>query len=503
MTDTASAPAAVATTWHDKAAKLTIDGRPVINGKRVDARSGQTQAKTNPANGETISQLHLGGQADVDAAVSAARAAYESGEWSRTSATHRREVLLRLANLIEARADEFALLDTLDMGKPIGESSTIDAPGSAALYRFYGEAIEKTADEIPVTPVGSTALVTREPLGVIGIIVPWNYPLEIATWKIAPALAAGNALVVKPPVEASHSILLLAELAADAGVPAGILNVVPGRGSVVGKALGMHMDVDMLGFTGSTEVAMQLQQYAGTSNMKRLALEAGGKSSNIVFADCDDLEAAARKSAFGAFYNQGEVCSANSRIFVERPVYEEFLELFKAAADGFQPGDPLDPETAIGSLVSEKHADQVWECVEEARMDGTIIKGGNRPEINGSKAFIDPTIVTDLPADHRLHQHEIFGPVALVAPFDTEGEAIEKANGTPYGLAASLWTGSMARAHRVSSRLVAGTVSVNTVDALGFTTPFGGFKQSGFGRDLSVHALENYSDFKTTWLQWG
>ena len=503
MTDTISAPTAVATTWHDKAAKLTIDGRPVINGERVDALSGQTQTKTNPANGETISQLHLGGQADVDAAVSAARAAYESGEWSRTSATHRREVLLRLADLIEARADEFALLDTLDMGKPIGESSTIDAPGSAALYRFYGEAIEKTADEIPVTPVGSTALVTREPLGVIGIIVPWNYPLEIATWKIAPALAAGNALVVKPPVEASHSILLLAELAAEAGVPAGILNVVPGRGSVVGQALGMHMDVDMLGFTGSTEVAMQLQQYAGTSNMKRLALEAGGKSSNIVFADCDDLEAAAQKSAFGAFYNQGEVCSANSRIFVERPVYEKFLELFKAAADGFQPGDPLDPETAIGSLVSERHADQVWECVEEARADGTVIKGGNRPEINGSKAFIDPTIVTDLPADHRLHQHEIFGPVALVTLFDTEDEAIEKANGTPYGLAASLWTGSMARAHRVSSRLVAGTVSVNTVDALGFTTPFGGFKQSGFGRDLSVHALENYSDFKTTWLQWG
>ncbi|AZT92007.1 aldehyde dehydrogenase family protein [Brevibacterium aurantiacum] len=503
MTDTVSAPTDIATTWHNKAAKLTIDGRPVINGERVDAQSGQTQAKTNPANGETISQLHLGGQADVDAAVSAARAAYESGEWSRASATHRRGVLLRLADLIEARADEFALLDTLDMGKPIGESSTIDAPGSAALYRFYGEAIEKTADEIPVTPVGSTALVTREPLGVIGIIVPWNYPLEIATWKIAPALAAGNALVVKPPVEASHSILLLADLAAEAGVPAGILNVVPGRGSVVGQALGMHMDVDMLGFTGSTEVAMQLQQYAGTSNMKRLALEAGGKSSNIVFADCDDLEAAAQKSAFGAFYNQGEVCSANSRIFVERPVFEEFIAHLTTAADGFQPGDPLDPETAIGSLVSERHADQVWECIEEARADGTIIKGGNRPEINGSKAFIDPTIVTDLPADHRLHQHEIFGPVALVTPFDTEDEAIAKANGTPYGLAASLWTGSMARAHRVSSRLVAGTVSVNTVDALGFTTPFGGFKQSGFGRDLSVHALENYSDFKTTWLQWG
>ncbi len=489
--------------WRAKAAALTIDGRPVIDGRRVDSLSGATHPKTNPATGETLSQLHLGEDSDIDAAVASARRAYESGAWSQISAAERRVALLRLADLIEARSDEFALLDTLDMGKPIGESSTIDAPGSAALYRFYGEAIEKLSDEIPVTPVGSTALVTREPLGVIGVIVAWNYPLEIATWKIAPALAAGNAVVVKPPVEASHSALLLAELAVEAGIPSGILNVVPGRGSVAGKALALHMDVDMLAFTGSTEVAKQLQQYAGQSNMKRLALEAGGKSSNLVFADCDDLAAAANKAAFGAFYNQGEVCSANSRIFVERSVYEEFLGLLQQAADGFQPGDPLDPASAIGSLVSEKHADQVWECIEEARADGTIAAGGNRPDINGSRAFIDPTIVTGLPADHRLHVHEIFGPVALVTPFDTEEEAITKANETPYGLAASLWTGSLARAHRVSSRLVAGTVSVNTVDALGFTTPFGGFKQSGFGRDLSIHALENYTDFKTTWMQWG
>ena len=502
LTDTPTRPSTLAE-WQAAAAALTIDGRPVIDGRRVDARSGQTHPKTNPATGEVISQLHLGDASDVDAAVASARAAFDTGEWSRASATHRREVLLRLAELIEARSDEFALLDTLDMGKPIGESSTIDAPGAAALFRFYGEAIEKLSDEIPVTPAGSTALVTREPLGVIGVIVPWNYPLEIATWKIAPALAAGNALVVKPPVEASHSILLLAEIAAEAGLPAGILNVVPGRGSVVGSALGRHMDVDMLGFTGSTEVAKQLQVYAGESNMKRLALEAGGKSANVIFADTDDLTAAAQKAAFGIFYNQGEVCSATSRIFVERPVYEEFVHLLEDAAENFQPGDPLDPSSAIGCLVSETHADEVWECIEEARADGTIVQGGNRPAINGRRTFIDPTIITNLPADHRLYSHEIFGPVALVTPFGSEEEAIARANETAYGLAAALWTGSMARAHRVSARLVAGTVSVNTVDALGFTTPFGGFKQSGFGRDLSVHALENYSDFKTTWMQWG
>lgn len=489
--------------WKAAAAALEFDGRPVIDGVRVAARSGATIEKTNPATGEVISQVHDCGEADVDAAVASSRAAYESGEWSRSGAGFRRERLLELARLIEERADEFALYDTLDMGKPVRESSSIDAPGSAALYRFYAEAIEKAEDLIPVTPPGSTALVTREPLGVVGVIVAWNYPLEIATWKLAPALAAGNAVVVKPPVEATHSTLLLAELAIEAGIPAGILNVITGRGSGAGAALALHDDVDMLAFTGSTEVAKLLQQYAGRSNMKRLALEAGGKSSNLVFADCDDLRLAAEKAAFGSFYNQGEVCSANSRIFVERAVYEEFLRLYADAARAYAPGDPLDPEAGIGSLVSEKHADTVWATIEKARRDGTIVAGGTRPEINGSRAFIEPTIVTGIPADHEVHTREIFGPVAVVTPFDTEDEAIAYANETPYGLAASLWTGSLARAHRVSQRLVAGTVSVNTVDALGFTTPFGGFKQSGFGRDLSVHALENYTDYKTTWMQWG
>ncbi|WP_336662735.1 aldehyde dehydrogenase family protein [Leucobacter sp. USHLN154] len=489
--------------WQAAAAALEFDGRPVIDGVRVAASTGETITKTNPATGAALSEIHACSDVEVDAAVASARAAYESGAWSRAGAGFRRERLLELARLIEARADEFALYDSLDMGKPVRESASIDAPGSAALYRFYGEAIEKQEDLIPVTPPGSTALVTREALGVIAVIVAWNYPLEIATWKLAPALAAGNSVVVKPPVEASHSTLLLAELAIEAGIPAGVLNVVTGRGSTVGRALGRHEDVDMLAFTGSTEVAKQLQQYAGQSNMKRLALEAGGKSSNLIFADCDDLRAAAEKAAFGSFYNQGEVCSANSRIFVEREVYEEFLALYAEAALAYAPGDPLDPASGIGSLVSERHADEVWATIERARTDGRIAAGGTRPEINGSRAFIEPTIVTDVPADHEVHTREIFGPVAVVTPFDSEDEAIARANETAFGLAASLWTGSLSRAHRVSQRLVAGTVSVNTVDALGFTTPFGGFKQSGFGRDLSVHALENYTDYKTTWLQWG
>lgn len=489
--------------WKTAAATLDFDGRPVIGGIRVDARTGETIEKRNPATGEVISHIHACGAADVDRAVAAARAAFESGSWSRAGAGFRRERLIELARLMEQRADEFALYDSLDMGKPVREARAIDAPGSAALYRFYGEAVEKTEDFIPVTPPGSTALVTREPVGVVAVIVAWNYPLEIATWKLAPALAAGNTVVVKPPVEASHSTLLLAELAAEAGIPDGVLNVVTGRGSTVGRALGTHPDVDMLAFTGSTEVAKQLQQYAGQSNMKRLALEAGGKSSNLIFADCDDLQLAAEKAAFGSFYNQGEICSANSRIFVEREIYEEFLQLYTEASRAYAPGDPLDPNCGTGALVSVAHADTVWATIENARREGTIHAGGTRPEINGSRAFIEPTIVTDVAPDHEVHTREIFGPVAVVTPFDTEDEAIARANETPYGLAASLWTGSMSRAHRVSQRLVAGTVSVNTVDALGFTTPFGGFKQSGFGRDLSVHALENYTDYKTTWMQWG
>ena len=489
--------------WKATASRLAFDGRPVINGSRVDGRSGEIVKKINPATGQVTSQVHNCNAEDVDVAVAAARTAFEDGRWSRAGAGYRRERLLELARLIEERLDEFALYESLDMGKPVRAAAESDAPGAAALFRFYAEAIEKQEDLIPVTPPGSTALVTREPVGVVGVIVAWNFPLGIATWKVAPALAAGNTIVLKPSSEAPHSALLLGELAVQAGIPAGVLNVVPGRGSILGKAIAMHNDIDMLAFTGSTEVAKQLQMYAGQSNMKRLALEAGGKSSNLIFADCVNLRLAAEKAAFGSFYNQGQVCSANSRIFVERTVYEEFLEYYVEASKRYMPGDPLDPESGMGALVSEAHADTVWETIENARRGGRIVSGGERPVINGSKAFITPTIVSDVPGDHEVHTREIFGPVAVVAPFDTEEEAILHANDTPFGLAASVWTGSLARAHRVSERLVAGTVSVNTVDALGFTTPFGGFKQSGFGRDLSVHALENYTDYKTTWMQWG
>ncbi|MDQ0822444.1 gamma-glutamyl-gamma-aminobutyraldehyde dehydrogenase [Arthrobacter sp. V4I6] len=479
-----------------------VDGRAYIEG-RTDGATGQTFASISPVDGRTVAEVAACTAEDVERAVKAARRSFESGEWSRSSTDHRKACLLNLAELIETNADELSLLETLDMGKPLAQSSSIDIPGTAATFRWYAELIDKISDEVPSTPPGSTALVTREALGVVVAITPWNYPLEIAAWKLAPALAMGNSVVLKPATQSSLTALRLADLAAEAGLPAGVLNVVTGSGAIVGEALARHNDVDALTFTGSTAVAKHLQICAGESNMKRLTLEAGGKSSNLIFADAD-LPTAAQKAAFGAFYNQGEVCSANSRILVERPVYKEFIELLARASKDYTPGNPLDPQhQGSGALVDTKHADSVMQAIEEASQAGTIYAGGSRLTIEGSDSYIEPTIVTDLPADHHLHRTEVFGPVVTVTPFDAEDEAVALANNTEYGLAASLWTSDFGRAHRVAARLVAGTVSVNTVDALGLTTPFGGFRQSGFGRDLSAHALDNYSALKTTWFQHG
>lgn len=488
--------------WQELAGKLNFDGRPFINGTRRDAASSETITKMNPATGKPLSRIDICGQSDVDEAVSAARNAYQNGPWRLEGVAYRQEKLRVLADLLDQHSDELALFDSLEMGKPVREAALIDVPGSAALFRFYAETIDKVEDSLPITPSGSTAMVTRESLGVVGVIVPWNFPLEILTWKLAPALAAGNTVVVKPSLEATHSALKLAELATAAGIPDGVVNVVTGTGSLTGQAIARHPDIDMVAFTGSTEVAKQLQISAGESNLKRLSLEAGGKSSNIIFADTENLQLAANRAAFGAFYNQGEVCSANSRIFVQESIFEEFVDLLVEEAKGYYPGNPLDPEVGMGSLVSKKHADEVWAAIEDAKRSGQILVGGNRITIDESDAFIEPTIVTGVPLDHILHTREIFGPVAVITAFKDENEVIALANGTPFGLAASVWTQNISRANRVASKLVAGTVSVNTVDALSFTTPFGGFKQSGFGRDLSIHALNNYTDLKTTWIQW-
>lgn len=498
VTDQTPAPAAT-----DPGAGPFYDGRAFVGGERRAARSGQTLSAVSPVTAGPIADLAVLDASGVGDAVAGAARVFEEGSWSRASADHRATALLRLADLVEARADGFARAETLGMGKAIAESAAVDVPGTVATFRWYATLADKLTGEIPVTPPGSTALVTREPLGVVAAITPWNYPLEIAAWKLAPALIAGNSVVLKPSESSSITALLLAECAIEAGLPPHVLNVVTGPGSSTGDALVRDPRIDALTFTGSTATAKRLMVASGETGLRRLSLEAGGKSANLVFADVEDLETAAAKAAFGAFYNQGEVCSANSTVLVERSILDAFIAAFEAASRHYVPGDPLDETSTAGALVSERHADGVQAAIEDARSAGADVLGGGRRTIGSSTAFIDPAIVVGLAADHRLHAHEIFGPVAAVLPFDTEEEAIALANRTGYGLAASVWTGSVSRAHRVARQLVAGTVSVNTVDALGLTTPFGGFKQSGFGRDLSAHALDNYTGLKTTWIQHG
>jgi len=488
--------------WHAAARTVQPRSDAFVDGAFVPAAAGERFATVNPATGEVLAKVASCGAEDVDRAVAAARRAFADGRWSRRSPADRKGVLLRLAELVRENADELALLDSIDAGKLVADTSAIDVPGSAAILQWYAEAVDKVYGEIAPTGTGDLALVSREPVGVVGAVVPWNYPLETAVWKLAPALAAGNSVVLKPAEESPLSALRLAELAAEAGLPDGVLNVVPGSGPVAGQALGRHPDVDVLAFTGSTAVGKLFQTYAGESNMKQVWLECGGKSANLVFPDAADLDAVADGVIAGIFGNSGQVCSANSRLVVHRSVKEELLARVVERAAELRPGDPLDPATRMSPLVGEEHAARVLDFIELGRREARVVLDGGAVPGAPTTAYVAPTIFDDVAPDSRLAREEVFGPVLAVFSFDGEDEAVALANDSVYGLAASVWSDSLSRAHRVAGRLRAGTVSVNTVDALDVTTPFGGFGQSGSGRDLSLHALTNYTALKTTWVNY-
>ncbi|MHB1843405.1 MAG: aldehyde dehydrogenase family protein [Deltaproteobacteria bacterium] len=476
--------------------KLLIDGR------WVDAQSGKTFRPINPATSEPICEVAQADAADMDLAVKAARTAFDQGPWPKMTGGERGRILYRLSELMYSRAAEIAELETMDAGKPISESTNVDVPVAAEVIQYYaGWASKVTGETLP--PRGESFIYNlREPVGVVGAIVPWNFPLLLAMWKVGPALATGCTMVLKPSETTPLSVLKVGELALEAGVPPGVLNVVPGPGRSAGNALVEHPGVDKIAFTGSTAVGQDImRRCAGT--VKRLTLELGGKSPNVVFADAD-IDAAARGAVAGIFYNKGEVCAAGSRVLVERRVQEELVEKMKARAAKLTQGDTLDPKTRLGPQISEAQLKSVLSYVARGKEEGAkLALGGGRNEAAGKGYFLQPTIFMDATNEMTIAQEEIFGPVATVIPFDDEGDALQKANGVRYGLAAGVWTKDLRRAHRMARAIRAGTVWVNTYNLYDPGASFGGFKQSGFGRELGRAALEGYTEQKTVWIDLG
>ncbi|MCE5974126.1 aldehyde dehydrogenase [Sinirhodobacter sp. WL0062] len=490
--------------WHNRAASLQIDGRGLIDGKRVASLSEETFASISPIDGRLLTNVALMGAQDVDLAVASARRAFEAGVWSGRAPAERKAVLCRLADLIRSHRDELALLETLDMGKPIADSTSIDVRATSNCFDWYGEAIDKIYDEVAPTAANTLALVTKEPLGVVAAVVPWNFPMLMAAWKVAPALAMGNSVVLKPAEQSSLTALRLGELALEAGVPPGVFNVVTGLGPEVGRALGLHMDIDGLFFTGSTQVGKYFMEYAAQSNLKKIGLELGGKSPNIILKSYRDTTHAAQTSARSAFFNQGEMCTCPSRLIVERAVHDEVVEVLAKTAAEFVPGDPLDPATTMGALVDHRHTERVLGFVETAREDGADLRlGGTRERAETGGCYVAPTIFDNVRNEMRVAQQEIFGPMLSVIPVDSVDEAIKVANDSCYGLASAVWTDDLSTAHHVSRGIRAGLVYVNCYDCDDMTVPFGGFKQSGIGRDKSLHALDKYAELKTTWIALG
>ncbi|QPF74344.1 aldehyde dehydrogenase [Roseateles sp. DAIF2] len=489
-------------TWHQRAAELPLDGRAFIGGERRAALDGQSFDKHSPVDGRRLAAIARGQAADIDAAVASARRAFEDRRWAGKPPAARKKVLLRFADLILAARDELALFETLDMGKPIQYSLAVDVPATARCIAWYAEAVDKVYDEIAPTAANALALIQREAMGVIGVIVPWNYPMIMAAWKLGPALAAGNSVVLKPSEKSPLSALRLAELALQAGLPEGVFNVVPGYGHEAGEALALHMEVDAIGFTGSTRTGRRMLDYAGRSNLKRVYNELGGKSAFLVFPDFDDLARAAKTVAGAMFFNQGESCNAPSRVLVHESIAEQFVELVAAQAPRYQPGDPLDAQTVMGAIVDATQLNTVMGYIESGKAEGArAVTGGRQARADSGGFYVEPTVFDGVAPQMKIAREEIFGPVMSVLRFKDEADALAQANASPYGLAASVWSSNLDRAHRVARALRAGTVHVNQYDEDDLTVPFGGYKQSGNGRDKSLHAFDKYTELKTTWIR--
>lgn len=474
----------------------------LIAGQVVPASDGGVMETLSPIDGRVLTTLARGTADDVARAVAVARVAFEDGRWSRQSPAARKAVLLNWAGLIEAEALALAVMGVRENGTEITMALKAEAGSAAATIRYYAEAIDKQYGEIAPTAQTVLGLVHREPVGVVGAIVPWNFPLMIGAWKLAPALAAGNSVVLKPAETASLTLLRIAALALEAGLPPGVLNVVTGEGPVVGEAIGLSMDVDVLAFTGSGATGRRLLDYAARSNLKRCYLELGGKSPNVVFADAPDLALAAKVAAAGIFRNSGQVCVAASRLLVEESIHDDFVATLVAAAEAFRVGDPLSLDTQIGAVHSERQLAQNLRFVEEAEAEGAErLTGGGRILEDTGGTYMAPTVMAGVRPETRLAQNEVFGPVLAVTPFRTEEEAVRLANGTNYGLSSGVWTRDLSRAHRMIRAIRAGVVHVNTYGGSDLTVPLGGVGQSGNGSDKSLHALAKYENLKTAWIQ--
>ena len=472
-----------------------------VGGKQTPSQSGKTLDVTSPIDGEMLTVIANANEADVDLAVKTARKSFESGLWSKASPQERKKVLYKFAELIEKNALEIAVLGVRDNGTEINMAIMAEPMSAAACIRYYAETVDKMYGEIAPTSDNILGLIHREPIGVIGAIIPWNFPLLIGSWKFAPALSTGNSIIIKAAENASLSLLRLAELAIEAGIPEGIFNVITGEGEVAGKALAMHMDVDVIAFTGSGEVGRKILEYSSRSNLKRVYLELGGKSPNIVFADTPDIGAAVTQSVWGIFRNSGQVCVAGSRLIVEESIADEFTEKLIKESQNIVVGDPLNLRSNLGAISSQEQLNKNLNYVENAQAEGAILRSGGKQinqELGGF--YMEPTVFSKINNDMKIAQEEVFGPVLSILTCKDEAEAVKIANETVYGLASAVWTSDLSKAHRMIKSIRAGVVHVNCYGGADLTVPLSGVKQSGNGHDRSLHALEKYMDLKTAWI---